>query len=608
MPRLPNHPVVPRPVIVARISKEKEARGWSLEAQVSECRQWCQQYLKVSVPDADIRYEDGISGNKRKIEQRPGLYAAVQGVRSGTYTHVIFHAVDRGARNLGIMCQILDEMQERGVVVVSCVDNQRSDTASGKSFFQMVAMMAQWQAERTSEQLKAMLRARNRHGLPNGPTPFGIMTGPDGRPMPDTRPIMLPSGPSTAHAGLLAALELRANNTSARRIAGWLNATGYRSNRGSLFCDGSIRTLITNRVYVGEIPQEGGSYLPGDFDPIVPRELWDRVQSINATRTLRRESVKHQSAAYSLGGGVVKCLACLTEGRDASLQVWGTKRTSARLGSLRCFNVLHHMCQQPAARIELLEEQLEWVLCRLSLDVEDARTLIDAYGTHQAQHQDRNEHEAALKQIEARLARQQRLFEMGDWDEERYVQERAPLLAEAETLRRAIVPVVTQHLYDLSDYLRNIALAWRDADGEQKARMVKMLFRTIYVRDQRIISVRPSIEFYPLFRALMDHAQFACDHSAGSDHARYAALPSDALILDIPQDIGSRRETTRTLTNDTILALYAAYQQGIAYQELALAFGIGHRRVEDIIHAEKIRRGVPTRLADRPYPKRGGQQ
>src|SRR5579872_3847184 len=117
MPKPPKrgHHVVPHPCILARVSKDKESSDeWSLDEQVHECRDYAQQTWGISVPDEAVHIEDGISGLKRKLDQRPGLREAVQGCESGRYTHLLVPAADRYGRNLGLMAQILDRLEDAG--------------------------------------------------------------------------------------------------------------------------------------------------------------------------------------------------------------------------------------------------------------------------------------------------------------------------------------------------------------------------------------------------------------------------------------------------------------------------------------------------------------
>ena len=616
MPKPHKLPVTPRATVVARISKEKIARGWSLDAQVAECRIWAEKHLGVTIADSDIQTEDGVSGRKISLDQRPGLNAAVQGARNGIYTHIIFHAVDRGARNLGIMCQVLDEMNALGVVVVSAVDNQCSDSASGKSFFQMVTMMAQWQAERTSEQIEAMQRARRKAGLPNGPLPFGVVTM-DGKPAPDMRPLALHGGPTTNHQGLLLAFTLRAENQSGREIARALNEAGYRTtgrHAGNLWGPSSVEYLLRNRFYIAEIPSKPldknsiTTYMHGEFPPIVSREVWHAAQAITAQRHVVRQSAPKASRVYSLGGGMVRCLACEAKGTPATFQVYAQRRQESWHGSLACGNrLMKATCTQPSAPLRLLEQQVEWCLHDLVMPDEDMRALAEGYVEHQAAQTTKDATQATISRLEARMVRQKRLYELGDWDEATYLSERAPILAELERLHRVVVPMAVQTLYDLSDYVRDMALAWRAADHAQKRTMAELLFVALYVHDRRIVAVRPTAAFWPLFAALASRGdQWQNANNAGLDETLKDALPGDAIILGNSGAVGARRATY--LPPSQWQHLYAAYQTGMSYAALAAQFGISLSAVQYGIHDEKVRRGVPTRRADRIDPrKRGGQ-
>ncbi len=89
--------------------------------------------------------------------------------------------------------------------------------------------------------------------------------------------------------------------------------------------------------------------------------------------------------------------------------------------------------------------------------------------------------------------------------------------------------------------------------------------------------------------------QFA--NYASVDVAIKRILPSDALILGNHQSIGAHR--SNYLPKEQWRVLYEAYRQGAAYGSLARQFGISVRAVQYGIHDEKIRRGLPTRKADR---------
>lgn len=68
----------------------------------------------------------------------------------------------------------------------------------------------------------------------------------------------------------------------------------------------TVHNILRNRLYIGEFEWHGRCYR-GTREPIVARELWDRVQRVLNTRRLRKlRHVKHD-LAFS---GLITCGHC----------------------------------------------------------------------------------------------------------------------------------------------------------------------------------------------------------------------------------------------------------------------------------------------------------
>jgi hypothetical protein len=74
-------------------------------------------------------------------------------------------------------------------------------------------------------------------------------------------------------------------------------------------------------------------------------------------------------------------------------------------------------------------------------------------------------------------------------------------------------------------------------------------------------------------------------------------LPADALIFTNQEQIRAHR--SNYLPQEQWQMLYEFYRQGIDNVSLARQFGISVRAVQYGIHEEKMRRGLPTKKADR---------
>jgi len=76
---------------------------------------------------------------------------------------------------------------------------------------------------------------------------------------------------------------------------------GKPFSRGALYC------LLSNRIYRGEIRHKQQSH-PGQHEPIINRELWERVQAKLFDRNgARRRGAQDRGNAKSAGGQAVRC-------------------------------------------------------------------------------------------------------------------------------------------------------------------------------------------------------------------------------------------------------------------------------------------------------------
>ena len=83
------------------------------------------------------------------------------------------------------------------------------------------------------------------------------------------------------YPGLLMTFELAAQGKSDRDIARALNAAGYRTcgTRGSWpFTKDSVRGMVGNRFYVGELPDGNGGWIKARHQPFVGADLLEQVQ------------------------------------------------------------------------------------------------------------------------------------------------------------------------------------------------------------------------------------------------------------------------------------------------------------------------------------------
>jgi hypothetical protein len=78
------------------------------------------------------------------------------------------------------------------------------------------------------------------------------------------------------------------------------SAAGTKSG-GTSFARGGLYKILSNRIYLGEITHKG-QFHPGEHEGIVPRELWDRVETqLRSDNQGRRNGLKAESSSLLAG-------------------------------------------------------------------------------------------------------------------------------------------------------------------------------------------------------------------------------------------------------------------------------------------------------------------
>lgn len=220
-----------------------------------------------------------------------------------------------------------------------------------------------------------MLEAeRKRQGLYNGLLPFGITANAAGIPVIDmtpwacnreTREELTP-----AH-GLRLAFSLAAERRTDKEIAQALNLIGYRTsgNRGqNPFTKDTVRAILRNRFYLGELPDGNGGWLPGKHGTLIDPGLFEQAEAARRSnqRRPRRVSTVRTPWAFS---GLATCASC-----GKSLTSSG--RTDGRRRIQCSGRAQGSGCTEPTFYADMVESQIGALLSGFQISEERRERLI----------------------------------------------------------------------------------------------------------------------------------------------------------------------------------------------------------------------------------------
>lgn len=160
----------PKAIGYIRVSSDEQVReGLSLEAQKRKLTAYCE--LK-NLELINVFSDEAISGFK-PFEKRPGGSKAYELLATGVAVNLVSMKLDRLFRNTGDAISKATEFQKKGINLHLLDVSVDTSTATGKMFFTVLAMLAQFERDITGERTKAVLDMKRKDGKVFNHTPFG---------------------------------------------------------------------------------------------------------------------------------------------------------------------------------------------------------------------------------------------------------------------------------------------------------------------------------------------------------------------------------------------------------------------------------------------------
>lgn len=247
----------------------------SLHAQRESCEAYIASQAGEGWSVIPSLYDDGgFSGGSM---ERPGLRRLLADVEAGRIDVVVLYKIDRLTRSLTDFSRIVEVFDRSGASFVSVTQAFNTTTSMGRLTLNMLLSFAQFEREVTGERIRDKIAASKRKGLwMGGNIPLGY--DPDGR----TLKVNEAEGALVRHIferylALGSVEALRAELTSDGHLSkSWTTRQGTVRG-GVAFSRGALFHLLSNRLYLGEIPHKDETY-PGLHAAIVDAAAFAGVQ------------------------------------------------------------------------------------------------------------------------------------------------------------------------------------------------------------------------------------------------------------------------------------------------------------------------------------------
>lgn len=291
-----------------RLSRDDERAGESLS--IENQKAILSEYIeKQGWTLYDIYVDDGISGT---TFERPGVKRLLEDAKQGVINTILVKDMSRFGRNYILVGQYLDYVFPafgiRFVALSDNIDTEQKDSAA-MDMMPITNVFNEWWAASTSKKLRTV-RVKNAKNGKNGMShaPYGYTLGKDEKRTLQVNEEVAPI--------VRRIFEMRASGMTPRKIADVLNAekvltpndyrlskTGVTSVTSSwhLWNTSVLRTLLDNPAYIGNLaqhrtttvsyknhkwqrrPKEDWIVIENAHEPIISKELWDRVKEVEAS-------------------------------------------------------------------------------------------------------------------------------------------------------------------------------------------------------------------------------------------------------------------------------------------------------------------------------------
>ena len=220
--------------IYTRVSTDEQAAsGLGLAAQVAACESFAS---KAGHTVTGLHTDAGVSG-AAGIEDRPGLAAAIAGLRRGDALVIAKRC--RLGRDAFVIAMIEKAVSRKGASILSA-DGVGNGTDPASQFMKgVIDAAAAYERGLIRARTKAALAAKRRAGELAGETPFGWTADESGR--------LIEQADEQAVLKLIG--ELRDAGVSLRRIAVILTEAGYATKKGrAAWTHTSVKSILDRRA------------------------------------------------------------------------------------------------------------------------------------------------------------------------------------------------------------------------------------------------------------------------------------------------------------------------------------------------------------------------
>lgn len=254
--------------LYVRVSTREQAEsGWSVEGQLKELREFCDNQKEWKV-----RWLLKDPGYSAKDLNRPGIQRLLELCQKGILNTLVVWKFDRLSRDNLDFTALLHIMHKAGVEVVS-VQEPSLDYGSphGEFIIGMLGLVSTLERRTIQVRVKMGMKTRAEKGLwHGGPVPFGY------RYNKETGRLAIHE---TESAAVKAMFSLFMEHQNLYGVKAEIKRRGHRKRSGAVFTVPDIRAVLRRERYLGNVESFGVRVVDPEL-AIIAEEKYNNVQAI----------------------------------------------------------------------------------------------------------------------------------------------------------------------------------------------------------------------------------------------------------------------------------------------------------------------------------------
>jgi len=191
----------------------------------------------------------GVSGSEF---DRKGLNEIKNGMENHSFHQLLIYSISRLGRSMVETISLLNELNDKGINVISLKENLDLSTPSGKMISSILSVLAEYELENLRSRVRDTLRTKKRNGIKYTKSVFGYNIK-NGKMVVNEREQKI----------IRKIFKLYENGCGYTEISNYLNRNGHRIKNGNEFSRSYVMNILRNKhkitdrehpFYIGRTP------------------------------------------------------------------------------------------------------------------------------------------------------------------------------------------------------------------------------------------------------------------------------------------------------------------------------------------------------------------